>query len=125
MIGEFFTNLLDRAKKAAKALKAKVIAVVHTILLPVPAKISLVPGIPPEIMHAMHTSRRYRLTSDHSPVFSLYTFFAQSSVSAGIPVIALVRGFEGPDRPPAAPGTHDLTLKRPGFAETRHSPVKR
>ncbi len=76
MIGEFFKNLLDRAKKAAKALKAKVIAVVHTILLPVPAKISLLPGIPLNIVHAIRISRRYRLTSDHSPVFSLYTFFA-------------------------------------------------
>jgi hypothetical protein len=76
MIGEFFTNLLERAKKAAKALKAKVIAVVRTVLLPVPAKISLVPGTPLNIVHAMHISRRYRLTSDHSPVFSLYTFFA-------------------------------------------------
>jgi hypothetical protein len=76
MIGEFFKNLLDRAKKAAKALKAKVIAVVHKVLLPVPAKKSLMPGIPLKIVHAMHISRRYRLTSDHSPVFSLYTFFA-------------------------------------------------
>jgi hypothetical protein len=50
--------------------------VVHKVLLPVPAKKSLMPGIPLKIVHAMHISRRYRLTSDHSPVFSLYTFFA-------------------------------------------------
>jgi hypothetical protein len=76
MIGEFFIHLLDRAKKAAKALKAKVIALVHKLQLPVPAKKSPVRGIPLKIVQAMHISRRYRLTSDHSPVFSLYTFFA-------------------------------------------------
>ena len=43
MIGEFFKNLLDRAKKAAKALKAKVIAVVHKLLLPVIAQKVLLP----------------------------------------------------------------------------------
>ena len=75
MIGEFFIHLLDRAKKAAKALKAKVIALVHKLLLPVIAKKALLPGIPLNIVQAMHISRRYRLTSDHSPVFSLYTFF--------------------------------------------------
>ncbi|HZK30042.1 MAG TPA: hypothetical protein VFC43_02255 [Methanoregula sp.] len=75
MIGEFFTNLLDRAKKAAKALKAKVTALVHKLLPPVTAKKSLVPSIPLQIVQAMHISRRYRLTSDHSPIFSLYTFF--------------------------------------------------
>ena len=75
MIGEFFTNLLDRAKKAAKALKAKVTALVHKLLPPVTAKKALLPGIPLQIVQAMHISRRYRLTSDHSPIFSLYTFF--------------------------------------------------
>jgi hypothetical protein len=75
MIGEFFIHLLDRAKKAAKALKAKVIALVHKLRLPVPAKKVLLTGIPLNIVQAMHTGRRNRLASDHSPVFSLYTFF--------------------------------------------------
>jgi len=75
MIGEFFIHLLDRAKKAAKALKANVIALVQKLRLPVTAKKSPVPGIPLNIVNAMHLSRCYRLTSDHSPVFSLYTFF--------------------------------------------------
>jgi hypothetical protein len=75
MIGEFFIHLLDRAKKAAKALKAKVIALVHKIQLPIIAKKALLPGITLNIVQAMHVSRRYRMTSDHSPVFSLYTFF--------------------------------------------------
>jgi len=78
MIGEFFKNLLERAKKAAKALKAKVIAVVHKLLLPVIEQKVLLPAIPLNIVHAMHTTRRYRLKSDHSPIFSLYTFFADS-----------------------------------------------
>lgn len=75
MIGEFFIHLLDRAKKAAKALKAKVMALLHNVLLPVTAKKALLPGIPLKIVQAMHISRRYRLTNDHSPIFSLYTFF--------------------------------------------------
>ena len=75
MIGEFFKHLLDRAKKAAKALKAKVIALVHKLQLPIIAKKAILRGIPLKIVQAMHISRRYRLTSDHSPVFSLYTFF--------------------------------------------------
>ena len=78
MIGEFFINLLERAKKAAKALKAKVIAVVHKLLLPVITQKVFLPVIPLNIVHSMHLSRRYRLTSDHSPIFSLYTFFADS-----------------------------------------------
>ena len=75
MIGEFFINLLERAKKAAKALKAKVIALVHKLQIPIITKEALLPGIPLNIVHAMHISRLYRLTSDHSPIFSLYTFF--------------------------------------------------
>jgi hypothetical protein len=75
MIGEFFIHLLDRAKKAAKALKAKVTALVHKLRLPVTAKKSPVPGIPLNIVQAMHISRCFRLSGDHSPVFSLYTFF--------------------------------------------------
>jgi hypothetical protein len=75
MIGEFFIHLLDRAKKAAKALKAKVIALVSKLQLPIIAKKALLPGIPLNIVQAMHISRRYRLTSDHSPIFSLFTFF--------------------------------------------------
>jgi len=75
MIGEFFKHLLDRAKKAAKALKAKVIALVHKLQLPIIAKKAILRGIPLKIVQAMHISRRYRRTSDHSPVFSLYTFF--------------------------------------------------
>jgi hypothetical protein len=74
MIGEFFRHLLERAKKAAKALKAKFIAGVHKLLLPVITQKVLLPAIPLNIVHAMHLSRRYRLTSDHSPVFSLYTY---------------------------------------------------
>jgi len=75
MIGEFFIHLLERAKKAAKALKVKVIALLHKVLPPIIALKALLPGIPLNIVQAMHISRRYRLTSDHSPIFSLYTFF--------------------------------------------------
>jgi hypothetical protein len=76
MIGEFFRHLLERAKKAAMALKAQVIALVNRLRFPVIAGKAFLPGIPLNIVQAMHISRRYRLTGDHSPIFSLYTFFA-------------------------------------------------
>jgi hypothetical protein len=75
MIGEFFINLITRAKKAAQALKAKFIALTHRLLPQIPVKKFLVPALSPETGNAMHMGTRYRLTSDHSPIFSLYTFF--------------------------------------------------
>lgn len=78
MIREFFTNLITRAKKAAHAIKGKVMALAHRLLPPVTVKRSLLPAISIKTVHALHMSRRYRLTSDHSPIFSLYTFFADS-----------------------------------------------
>jgi hypothetical protein len=93
MIGEFFINLLDRAKKAAKALKAKVIALVHKLLPPVTAKKSFVPGIPLKIVQAMHISKCYRLTNDHSPVFSLYTFFPDRHFAPEFRYVISSRGF--------------------------------
>jgi hypothetical protein len=53
-------------KEGNKGFKSKVIALVHTLQLPVPAKKSLVPGIHLNIVQAMHISRCYRLTSDNS-----------------------------------------------------------
>jgi hypothetical protein len=48
---------------------------VSKLLPTVPVKIFLVPGISPAMGNAMKMGKRYRLTSDHSPIFSLYTFF--------------------------------------------------
>jgi hypothetical protein len=75
MIREFFINLVNRAKKAAHAIKAQISALCHRLLPSVPREKFPVPDISPETGVAMTMGKRYRLTSDHSPVFSLFTFF--------------------------------------------------
>jgi hypothetical protein len=75
MIREFFINLVHRAKEAAHAIKAQLNALCHRLLPSVPLEKFLIPAIPPEVDRAMDMGKRYRLTSDHSPVFSLFTFF--------------------------------------------------
>jgi hypothetical protein len=75
MIKEFFRKLVTRAKEVARVLKAQFNALVSKLLPTAPLKIFLVPGISTETENAMKMGKRYRLTSDHSPVFSLYTFF--------------------------------------------------
>jgi hypothetical protein len=75
MIQEFFSGLVTRAKEVAAVLKAKFNALIHKIMPGAPARKFLVPGTSSETNNAMKMSKRYRLTSDHSPIFSLYTFF--------------------------------------------------
>lgn len=75
MIREFFCELVTRAKEVAKVLKAKCIALMNKLMPAAPVKKFLVPGISSETGNAMKMGKRYRLTSDHSPVFSLYSFF--------------------------------------------------
>jgi hypothetical protein len=75
MILAFFRGLVTRAKEVATALNAKCNALIHNLLPKSPARKFLVPGISTETGNAMKMGKRYRLTSDHSPVFSLYTFF--------------------------------------------------
>ena len=75
MIREFFRKLVTRAKEVARVLKAQCNALVSKILPTAPVKIFLVPDISPAMGNAMKMGKRYRLTSDHSPIFSLYTFF--------------------------------------------------
>jgi hypothetical protein len=78
MIGEFFRKLVTRAKEVAKALKAKLTALTHTLVPAVPVMKLPVPPLSSDIGNAMNMSRKYRRTSDHSPIFSLYTFFGDS-----------------------------------------------
>jgi hypothetical protein len=75
MIQAFFRGLVTRAKEVATALKAKINALIHKLMPGAPVQKFLVPGISSETGNAMKMGKRYRLTSDHSPVFSLYTFF--------------------------------------------------
>jgi len=75
MIKEFFRKLVTRAKEVAQVLKAQCSALVSKLLPTAPLRIFLVLGISPAMGNAMKMGKRYRLTSDHSPIFSLYTFF--------------------------------------------------
>jgi len=76
MLREFFIKLVTRAKEVAQALKAKVISLAHKLSPAVPVEKFLLPVLSPETNNAMHMGKRYRLTSDHSPIFSLFTFFS-------------------------------------------------
>ncbi len=75
MIQEFFINLLNRAKKAVYVIKAQFSALSHRLLPLVPREKFPVPAVSPETDKAMNIAKRYRRTGDHSPVFSLFTFF--------------------------------------------------
>ena len=75
MVGEFFIKLITRAKEVAKALKAKFNALTHKLMHTVPVKKSLTPSISSETGNVLNVGKRYRLTSGHAPIFSLFTFF--------------------------------------------------
>jgi hypothetical protein len=75
MIREFFLKLVTRAKEVAKALKAQFTGLAQKLLPGIPAQKFPLPVLSPRTEYALHIGKRYRLTSDHSPVFSLYTFF--------------------------------------------------
>ena len=75
MVGEFFLKLIKRAKEMAKALKAKFIALTHKLMPAVLVKNFLTPSISSETGNALNVGKRYRLTSGHAPIFSLFTFF--------------------------------------------------
>ena len=76
MIGEFFKKLISRAKEVAKVLKSKFIALTNKLMPAVPVKKFLIPSISSQTGNAMKMGKRYRLTSGHAPIFSLYTFFS-------------------------------------------------
>ena len=75
MIREFFIKLISRAKEVAKVLKSKFVALTNKLMPAVPVKKFLIPSISSDMGNAMKMGKRYRLTSDHSPIFSLFTFF--------------------------------------------------
>jgi hypothetical protein len=76
MIREFITRLRTRAKEIAKALIGKIGAAIRKYLPSHPAHAGIRRLIvPTESGNALNAGKRYRLTSGHAPVFSLYTFF--------------------------------------------------
>ena len=75
MIREFIARLRTRAKEMAEALVGKIRTAIHKYA-PCPTAAGIHPLIvPAELGNAMDAGKRYRLTSGHAPVFSLYTFF--------------------------------------------------
>jgi hypothetical protein len=77
MIPELIAQLRTRAKEAKKAMKAKFMAVRYHIMKPLrsacrPAPVLIVPS---GSGNALDVGKRYRRTSGHSPIFSLFTFF--------------------------------------------------
>jgi len=77
MIPELIAQLRTRAKEAKKAMKAKFIAIRYHFITPSdpacrPAPVLIVPS---GSGNALDVGKLYRLTSGHSPIFSLFTFF--------------------------------------------------
>jgi len=76
MIREFIARVRTRAKEIAEALIGKIGSAIRYYVPSCP------PGagihrliVPTESGIALNAGKRYRLTSGHAPVFSLYTFF--------------------------------------------------
>jgi hypothetical protein len=76
MIREFIERLRERAQEIKAVFLAKAGTLLRTLSLSSIARA----GIPSYIVstqsgNALDAGKRYRLTSDHAPIFSLYTFF--------------------------------------------------
>lgn len=78
MIAKVVANLKTRGKEAVNAIKAKLVAVLHYILTFAcsvhAATISMI-IVYSNLRNARDAEKRYKITSDHSPVFSLFSFF--------------------------------------------------
>ena len=76
MIKKFVARLVLRAKEVARAIFAKIGAAIHEVLPSVPAcaGIRLI-VVSSKYKNALNAGKRYRLTSGHAPIFSLFTYF--------------------------------------------------
>ena len=85
MIREIVAHLKMRLKKTVKAIKAKCISVTYHLVTPSVSACLPFSGyvIPTGTANALNLGLRYRLTSSHAPIFSLFSFFGnrQTSVS--------------------------------------------
>jgi len=78
MLCNFVANLKTRGPEAVKAIKAKLVAVLHYILTfasSVHATAISMLIVSTSLRNAQDAEKRYKITSDHSPVFSLFSFF--------------------------------------------------
>jgi hypothetical protein len=76
MIREFIARMRTRAKEIAAAQIGKIGSAIRRYLPSHPAHAGIHRLIvPTESGNALNAGKRYRLTSGHAPIFSLYTFF--------------------------------------------------
>jgi hypothetical protein len=78
MFWDFVANLEMWGHGAVNVIKAKLVAVLHftlTFACSVRATMVSLLIVSTNLRNALDAEKRYRLTSDHSPVFSLFTFF--------------------------------------------------
>ena len=75
MIRELIERLKTWAKQTTAALKERLAAAVRSIK-PMPSVVACARAsiVAPE-GNALNAGKRYRLTSGHAPIFSLFTFF--------------------------------------------------
>jgi len=85
MFREIAANLKMRLKKVVKAINAKINSITDYFSTPSVSARTQYSGyvIPTGTVNALNLGLRYRLTSGHAPIFSLFTFFGnrQTSVS--------------------------------------------
>jgi len=76
MIKKFVARLVLRAKEVARAIFEKIGAAMDEVTPSVPAcaGIRLIVATSKQ-KDAMNVGKRYRLTSGHAPIFSLFTYF--------------------------------------------------
>ena len=78
MILTVVANLKTRGKEAVNVIKAKLVAVLHYILTfasSVHATAISMLIVSTNLKNTLDAEKRYKITSDHSPVFSLFSFF--------------------------------------------------
>ena len=77
MIQKLVAHLKMRLKKTAKAIKARFISVTYHLVTPSVSAYLPFSGyvVPTGAVQALNLGLRYRITSSHAPVFSLFTFF--------------------------------------------------
>jgi hypothetical protein len=72
---ERFRAWVKQAKEAAEALKEKLTATARHIRPALPAVACATAIVVASDGNVLNAGKRYRLTSGHAPIFSLFTFF--------------------------------------------------
>jgi hypothetical protein len=84
MIREFAVHLKMGVKSVVKAIKVKINSITDYFSTPSVPACHQFSGyvIPTGTVNALNLGLRYRLTSGHAPIFSLFTFFGNRQTSA-------------------------------------------